>query len=187
MSRFTSSQSVDLALPGSLAGLQAYLAQPSRLVYALFDSKRVQELGDDVFRLQMRSLQFFMLKVQPTVDLRVWTDADSVLHIEALDCQLAGIDAIRQQFTLTLTGHLQPAVMDPKALQTDGRLVGRADLAVQVELPPTFAIASNAIIGKAGNRLLNSVLKTIKQRLMDRLSKDYCQWSATQASEITIH
>lgn len=200
MPRFATSQSVEIELPGPLAELEAYLDQPSRIVYALFDARRVQKLEDDVFRLQMQTLQFFMLKVQPTVDLRVWTDSQHVLHIEAIDCQLTGIDAINHQFTLTLNGHLRPtagasaskipstkpAIAPASGDAATGQLEGVADLAVQVELPATFAIISNGLIKRAGNKLLGGVLGTIKQRLVNCLSDDYKQWTVSQTNQVAV-
>ncbi|MGF1536008.1 MAG: DUF1997 domain-containing protein [Elainellaceae cyanobacterium] len=193
MPRFATSQSVEIELPGSLPQLAAYLDQPSRIVYALFDARRVQKLEDDIFRLQMQTLQFFMLKVQPTVDLRVWTDSQHVLHIEAIDCQLTGIDAINHQFALTLTGHLRPAAGSPDGADplttpssVAAQLEGVADLAIKVELPATFALISNGLIKRAGNKLLGGVLGTIKQRLVNCLSDDYVQWAASQVNQVTV-
>ncbi len=190
MSRFAASQSVELDLPGSRTALQAYLAQPRRLVYALFASDRVKECGNDVFRLRMQALQFFMLKIQPTVDLRVWTDAGSILHIEAVDCQISGVDAINRQFTLTLTGQLYAAAervvtaepVDLHDAAESSHLTGIADLEVRVDLPPSFAIISNAIVRRVGNRLLSGVLGTIEERLINHLRQDYGQWSAAQTA-----
>lgn len=187
MPRFASSQSVDLELPGSLAAVQSYLDDPRRIVYALFDAERVDELADSVFRLHMQTLRFFTLKVTPTVDLRVWTDDDHVLHIKALDCQLSGMDAVNQQFTLTLSGHLRPVAVpqdqtDVSAVVT--RAVGQADLDVQVDLPSPFAIMSNTLIRKTGNKLLNGVLATIKRRLATQLKIDCQQWAATYVDEV---
>lgn len=187
VSRFTASQSVHLGLPGPLGTVQAYLDEPGRIVYALFDADRVQVLTDAVFRLRMQTLGFFMLQVTPTVDLRVWTDASHTLCIEAVDCQLAGADALTQQFKLALTGRLQPTSSQQRRFAQEAIAVaGNAELAVDVELPPPLAALSGPLLQTTGNRLLNSVLVSVKRRLVQQLKLDYQQWAAKQLSK-TAH
>ncbi|MCZ0903733.1 DUF1997 domain-containing protein, partial [Microcoleus sp. HI-ES] len=62
-------------------------------------------------------------------------------------------------------------------------LKGKADLEVQVELPPPFWLTPKPILEATGNALLKSVLMSVKQRLMHQLLLDYRRW-ATSESEL---
>lgn len=172
--RFDASQSVEIAVPQQPIPIQHYLRQPKRLVQALVDVNRIEQLSEEIFRLKMRPLAFMTLTIQPTVDMRVWTDSDGTVHLESVACQIRGVEYINQRFALNLKGRLSP-------YQVNGitYLKGKADLQVQVELPPPFWLTPKPILETTGNGLLKSVLLTIKHRLMQQLLLDYATWAKT--------
>lgn len=178
--RFDASQSVEIAVPQQPIPIQHYLRQPKRLVQALVEVNRIEQLSEEIFRLKMRPLAFMTLSIQPTVDMRVWADSDGVVHLESVACQIRGIEYINQRFALNLKGRLSP-------YQINGitYLKGRADLQVQVELPPPFWLTPKPLLETTGNGLLKSVLLTIKHRLMQQLLLDYATWAKT-GSEANI-
>jgi len=168
--RFTASQSVEIAVPDQPIPIQHYLRQPQRLVNALVDPSRIEQLSEENFRLKMRPLAFMTLSIQPTVDLRVWAESNGTIHLQSVGCEIRGVEYIDQRFALNLKGYLSPC-------QTNGgSLTGKADLEVQVELPFPFSLTPTPIIEAAGNGLLKSVLLTIKQRLLHQLLVDYSRW-----------
>lgn len=173
--RFVASQSVELAAPDQGAPIQHYLRQPKRLVYALVDPSRMEQISSDVFRLKMRPLSFMMLTLQPTVDMKVWTDGDGTIHLKSVHCQIRGIEYINQRFALNLKGKLYPCKINGIT-----HLKGRADLEVRVELPPPFWLTPKPILEATGNTLLNSVLLTVKHRLMHQLLVDYRRWASEE-------
>jgi hypothetical protein len=79
--KFSADRSVDIAIPRQPLPIGHYLRQPHRLVSALVDPSRFQQLGEDEFRLSMRTLSFFGFELQPTVFLRVWTEADRIYQM----------------------------------------------------------------------------------------------------------
>ncbi|MEG4811164.1 DUF1997 domain-containing protein [Microcoleus sp. F8-D3] len=178
--RFNSSQSVEIAVPDERVPIQHYLRQPRRLVNALVDRSRTQQLSDNCFRLKMRPLQFMMLSIQPTVDMRVWTQADGTINLESVACEIRGVDYINDRFTLNLKGQL-------RVHQSSGvaYLKGKADLEVQVELPPAFWLTPKPILEATGNALLKSVLLSVKQRLMHQLLLDYRRWASSETNIIS--
>ncbi|MBD1853530.1 DUF1997 domain-containing protein [Leptolyngbya sp. FACHB-711] len=176
--RFSDSQSVELAVPNQPVPLQHYLRQPQRLVRALVDPSRIQMLRQDCFRLKMRPLSFLMLTLQPTVDLQVWAEPDGSIRVQSIACEIRGIEYINQRFSLNLTGVLIP--------EQDGEVTylrGRANLQVQVDVPPPLMLTPQPILEATGNGLLHSVLLTVKQRLMHQLLVDYREWAAQQDRE----
>ncbi|MFB2935164.1 DUF1997 domain-containing protein [Aerosakkonemataceae cyanobacterium BLCC-F154] len=172
--RFDASQSVEIAVPQQPIPIQHYLRQPKRLVQALVDANRIEQLSDEIFRLKMRPLAFMTLTIQPTVDMRVWADSEGTVHLESVASQIRGVEYINQRFALNLKGRLSPHHINGITY-----LKGRADLQVQVELPPPFWLTPKPILETTGNGLLKSVLLTIKHRLMQQLLLDYAAWAKT--------
>jgi hypothetical protein len=176
--KFTASQSVEIAVPQQPIPIQHYLRQPQRLVNALVDSRRIQQLSEEVFRLKMRPLTFMSLSIQPTVDMRVWAESNGMIFLRSVGCEILGFEYINQRFALNLQGHLSPY-----QLNTGTRLQGRADLEVQVDLPVPFSLTPKPILEATGNGLLKSVLLTVKQRLLHQLLADYRHWVILQTKE----
>ncbi len=178
VTRFTASQSVEIAVPEQPIPIQHYLRQPQRLVHALVDTSRIQQITDEVFRLKMRPLTFLSLSIQPTVDMRVWAESNGTIYLRSVGCEIVGFEYINQRFSLNLNGNLSPY-----QLSTGTRLQGRADLEVQVDLPPPFSFTPKPILEATGNGLLKSVLLTVKQRLLHQLLADYRHWVVSQTKD----
>ncbi|MGQ4648599.1 DUF1997 domain-containing protein [Lyngbya aestuarii] len=175
--QFVASQSVEIAVPEQPVPIEHYLRQPQRLVYAITDSNRMEQLSQELFRLTMRPLHFMSLNFQPTVDLKVWTDSNGTVHLTSVGCEIRGLDYINQRFALDLKGKLYPC-------QNQGvtQLRGRADLKVNVDVPFPFSLTPQPILETTGNGLLKSVLVRIKQKLMHQLLLDYCHWASSDIS-----
>ncbi|CEJ42974.1 DUF1997 domain-containing protein [Umezakia ovalisporum] len=176
---FTASQTVKINIPPQPIPIQHYLRQPQRLVHALTDSSRIHQLSEEVFRLKMRPLVFMSLNIQPTVDLRVWAESNSTIKLQSLGCEILGFEYINQRFALNLQGNL--SLHDNS--NTITILQGRADLEVQVDIPPPLSFTPKPILEATGNGLLKSILITIKQRLLHQLLADYRSWVTLQISE----
>lgn len=179
--RFTASLSVEIAVPKQPIPIQHYLRQPQRLVHALVDNSRIQQLSEDVFRLKMRPLSFMSVSLQPTVDMRVWAESNGNIYLRSVGCEILGIEYINQRFALNLKGYLLPS-----QLSTETCLQGKADLEVKVELPPPFSFTPKPILEATGNGLLKSVLLTVKQRLQHQLLADYRRWVITQTQKQSL-
>lgn len=178
--RFTASQTVEMVVSEQPIPIQHYLRQPQRLVNALVASSQIEQLGDELFRLKMRPLSFMMLSIQPTVDMRVWAEADGTVHLRSVGCEIRGIEYINQRFSLNLIGKLQP-----RQVQNTTVLTGKADLEVRVEMPPPLMFTPRPLLETTGNGLLKSVLLTVKQRLMHHLLTDYCKWAASENTPVS--
>lgn len=177
--QFAAVQAIELLVPEQAIPIQHYLRQPQRLVGTLVDPSRIQQLGVDTFRLKMRPLNFMMLNIQPTVDLRVWAEADGTIQLRSIACEIRGVEYINQRFNLNLVGRLMPSTIGDTTY-----LRGQADLEVQVELPPALWFTPKPLLEATGNGLLRSVLLTIKQRLTHHLLQDYRKWVAAQTQEL---
>lgn len=174
----SASQSVELPVTELSIPIQQYLRQPQRLVHALADPSRVDILSPECFRLKMRSLQFMMLSIQPTVDLRLWTQSDGEIRLESTGSEIRGAEYVDQRFQLQLDGRLAPVKRQDTTV-----LIGKANLNVDVDLPPMLWMTPKPLLETAGNGLLRSVLLTVKQRLMHQLILDYRHWVQAQCHE----
>lgn len=179
LARFSSAQTVDITVQAQPVPIHHYLRQPHRVIQALVDPKRTEQIESDRFRLKMRPLHFMMLSIQPTVDMKLWASSDGEIHLESVGCKIQGVSFIDQRFHLKLKGILSPNIVNGKT-----HLVGRADLCVDVDVPPPLAFTPRALIEATGNGVLSSVLLTIKQRLMHQLLADYRDWAIAQHGEI---
>ena len=159
--------------------IDCYLKNPQRIVKALGDPTRIEKLKKDTYRLRMRPLKFFMLKIEPTVDMKIWVAPDGKLHLKSTNCELRGIETINEHFQLELQG-----TMEPCQLGKSTYLKGGAELGLQIFLPPPFTMMPKSVLQSTGNNLLGSVLLKMKQGLMRQLLLDYCQWATDEAIEL---
>jgi hypothetical protein len=181
VTKFTASQSVEISVPEYSLPIQHYLRQPQRLVNALSDHSRIEQISAEVFRLKMRPLTFISLSFQPTVDMRVWAGSNGTIFLRSLNCEILGFEYVNQRFSLNLKGYLSPYSIDHGT-----RLEGNVDLEVLVDIPYPLLLTPESILIATGNSLLKSVLLTIKQRLLRHLLVDYHQWIIFQTAERSI-
>lgn len=179
--RFTASESVNLTVPPENTPIQYYLRQPRRLVEAIANPKLMTPLSENRFHLKMRPLNFLdMYHFQPSAVLKVIADNSGMVTLTSESCEVIGNDYINDRFSLSLKGKLYPVEE-----QGTTYLQGRADLIVDVDLPPPLWFTPRPMLETTGNGLLKSVLMRIKQKLMNQLISDYRQWAnqTTPSSE----
>ena len=176
--KFKACQSVEIPVDYQPISIKHYLRQPQRLVNALADSSRIEQLSTEVFRLKMRQLTFMSLSIQPIVDMRVWAASDGTIFLESVRSEIRGIEYINERFKLDLKGNLSSYEQNGNT-----RLKGIVNLEVIVELPPPFSFTPKSILETTGNGLLKSVLLTIKQRLLRQLLVDYRRWVELQTKD----
>lgn len=180
MQDFHAHQALDLRVPNEAIPIEHYLRQPQRLVQAITDPRRIEPLDDQVYRLSLRPLQFLGLSIEPTADLRVWTMADGTLCLESIGCEVRGpeyLSYVNESFALSLKGTLKPQRQDR---HTD--LLGRADLGIQIDLPPPLKFMPAPMLDAAGRTFLSGILMTIKHRIERQLVGDYRAWVAATHS-----
>ncbi|NEP16526.1 MAG: DUF1997 domain-containing protein [Leptolyngbya sp. SIO4C1] len=161
-------------MPSAPLPIESYLMQRDRLVYALMDERQVDVLDTDLFRFRLQPLKFIMLTLKPVADIRVQNQQSGIV-VWAEDCYLADNAALSKRFSLTLQGTLQP-----QTLETETKLNGQADLQVKVDLPAALKLTPRGLLEATGNGILNGILLTMKQRLMQRLIADYQSWAAQE-------
>ncbi len=179
MRYFQVSQTLKMVVPNEVIPIEHYLRQPQRLVQAITDPTRIQQLTLSHFRLQLHPLQFMMLNIVPIVDLKVWTQAEGVLNLRSLDYEIQGVEFLPQSFHLELAGTLSPY-----RRESTTELRGKADLKVQVEVPPALKLLPKPVLDSSAKTFLNGILLTIKHRLEQQLLQDYYNWVKTNETSL---
>jgi Protein of unknown function (DUF1997) len=176
---FQAKQSVELFIPDAALPIQAYLRQSARVVRALGSSESVVALGGELYQLRLKPINFLSLRLQPIVDMRVWTTSDGNLHIQSVNCEILGLEQFNeQQFMLNLVGELQPV-----RVRQSMRLQGHVQLSVQVDMPMPIALTPKTILEGTGNTIMSGVLASMKQQLKKNLVADYQTWANATAAE----
>ena len=60
-----------------LPAVQSWLGDERRVALSIWDEKLIQELGQNVFKLKVMKLQFVTIQLQPSVDVKMWTEISS--------------------------------------------------------------------------------------------------------------
>jgi hypothetical protein len=176
MTEFHASQTLCLRVPNEAIPIEHYLRQPQRLVQAITDPRRIEVLGDGVYRLSLRPLQFFGISIEPTADLQVQSLPDGSLHLASVGCQVKGPDYlsfVNDSFGMGLKG-----VLTPHRHATRTELQGQADLKIHLELPPPIRFMPASVLDCTGKTFLSGILTTIKHRIERQLVEDYRAWVA---------
>ncbi len=173
---FNASESVKISVEDEEIPIQHYLRQSQRLVKAIANPKLMQQVGNDLYELKMRPINFMEIyHFQPIVLLKVWSGSNGSVYLKSEGCQIKGIDYINKRFSLKLKG-----ILYPQENQGKTTLQGQADLEVGVEIPTALMFTPRPLLEMAGNKLLKSVLVRIKQKLIVQLIKDYRAWAAKE-------
>lgn len=173
---FQAEEVVNLEVEQKSISIQHYLRQPFRLVKAIADERLMKVLSNDLYQLQMNSLDFLNIyHFQPTVILKVWAGASGNVYLKSESCEIKGIEYINKRFSLDLKGKLSPVEIDNKIY-----LQGKANLTVKVDLPPPLWLTPKALLQSTGNSLLKGVLMRIKHQLISQLIKDYYNFADTE-------
>jgi hypothetical protein len=184
MKEFRTAKTLNLLVPNEIIPIEHYLRQPQRLIHAITDPRRIEEVDESVYRLSLRPLSFLGISIEPTADLRVWSHSDGTLRLQSVACEVKVPDYlsyVNQSFSMSLEGILQP-----QRQANSTRLNGKADLAVQVELPAPIKFMPDAVLDSAGRTFLSGILATIQHRLERQLIGDYRAWViATQDRSVT--
>jgi hypothetical protein len=176
MQEFHNRQTLCLRVPSEAIPIEHYLRQPQRLVQAITDPRRIEVVGDGIYRLSLRPLQFMGISIEPTADLRVWSLADGTLRLESVRCQVKGpeyLSFVNDSFGMALQGTLTPYRREHCT-----ELVGQADLQIRLELPPPLRFMPASVLDRTGKTFLGSILGTIKHRIERQLVEDYRAWVA---------
>lgn len=140
-----------------MASVSQWLSDEKRVATSIWDEKLIQERGNNVYRLQLMTLQFVTIQLSPQVDNRMWTDIDPngfpVFKLQSIDFDpniqvLPGMNvpASALGIDIEVVGELRPS-RDGKGVEGKIGFVSSGNLTPPMRLLPEPALktASNVI------------------------------------------
>ncbi len=177
-SRFEAVELVQLDAPELSPAIDKYLQQIDRIVGVIANPDLTEKLAEDRFRLKMQPIGFLDLyQFQPIVTLRIWCDHQNTVHLKSLDYEFKGLEAFMDGVELTVVGTLACQRNSEGQLQ----LSGKANLSIELPLPPPLWLTPKSLLQATGDRLLSEVLQRIKQQILQQLIQDYIDWTKVNA------
>jgi Protein of unknown function (DUF1997) len=188
---FQATDSIAIAIPKQSISIDHSLAQylqyPEHLVDALQAQSEIQILAQSKaktlvsFRFGLEPLVFLQMRISPTVDLDAWSVNGGMLYLQSqsskVKVELFGIEIPTVDFQLDLKGEIY--------CEADS-LIGNASLSIRVEVPPPVSFTPEATLQSTGDHLVSNVLRSLKQRLLEQLLKNYLLWVEAQVNSISL-
>jgi len=146
----------------NLQQISEWLSDTRGLALSIWDDSLMEELNDNLYRLQTMKLQFVTIQLSPSVDMKMWTDSNSDMPVFSLqsvgfdpNIQLlpgVGISAASLGIQIDVDGELKPTL--------DGRGVeGKISFATQGILPPPLRLLPEAALKLASDTINKTIVQ----------------------------
>jgi Protein of unknown function (DUF1997) len=144
-----------------LPAVQSWLGDERRVALSIWDEKLIQELGQNVFKLKVMKLQFVTIQLQPSVDVKMWTEVSSdgnpTFRLQSVAFEpnlqvLPGINlsASSLGIKIEVVGELQPT--------PDGKgVTGKITFTTSGILPPPMRLLPEPVL-KAASDTINQTI-----------------------------
>jgi hypothetical protein len=144
-----------------LPAVQSWLGDERRVALSIWDEKLIQELGSNVFRLKVMKLQFVTIQLQPSVDVKMWTEVSSdgnpTFRLQSVAFEpnlqvLPGVNlsASSLGIKIEVVGELQPT--------PDGKgVTGKISFTTSGNLPPPMRLLPEPVL-KAASDTINQTI-----------------------------
>ena len=146
------SSTIRLSDDNQQEALSQWLQDTRQVALSIWDGDLIQDLGDNVFRLELMSLQLVTIELKPSVDVKMWTEEDGETTIFKM--QSVGFDPNIK--TLPFVGIspdsllLQVEVEGVLSPTEDGNgLTGRIGFLCTGVLPPPMRMVPEPILKAA--------------------------------------
>lgn len=165
--------------PSPQSSVTRWLSDAERVAFAIWDENLMKDLGNQMYRLQLITLQFVTIKLNPEVDVLMWTEKeneeDLVFLIESEDFNpnvqlLPGV-----KFSAESLG-IQIDVAGELRVSKDGRgLTGKIGFITSGVLPPPLRILPE--------RALSSAAGIINRQIADFAVKSFQKGAVKEYSK----
>ncbi|CAM9151508.1 unnamed protein product [Phaeothamnion confervicola] len=180
-------QTVQAVMPAaSFESVEQYLMnEPARIVYACWDNKRVEPLGDGCFRLSLEERQFLSLKLAISIDIRLWAEGGKV-RCQSLGWQSDELvralgPGFAESFSLEMSGDLSAERRETQLrglTLTNTVLSGNVGVKVGGNMPPLLAATPLPLVKAACLGINNSVLEYVSNIFIGTIAQDFQTWVA---------
>ena len=159
-----------------ISTVSKWLSDEKRVAMSIWDEKLIEQRGDNVYRLQLMTLQFVTIQLAPQVDNRMWTETDTngnpVFKLQSIDFDpniqvLPGLNvpASSLGIDIEVVGELRPS---KNGSGVEGKIgfVSSGNLTPPMRLLPEPALrtASNIICKTISDFAIQSFQKGVRAK-----------------------
>ena len=128
----------------SLATISEWLSDEKRVAMSIWDEKLTTDLGDNIYRLELMTLQFITIQLAPQVDNRMWTETETETEKDGTGTGTgaSGIPVFK----------IQSIDFDPKIQLLPGLNIPASQLGIDIEVVGELRPSANGtgLQGKIG-------------------------------------
>jgi hypothetical protein len=170
----------------NLDGITDFLSDGQGLALSIWDEDLMEDLGNNVYRLQTMKLQFVTIQLAPSVDMKMWTQpeaANNNLPLFALqsvnfdpNIQLfPGFDVPASAFGIKIEveGELRPTA-DGKGVE------GKITFATAGAVPPPMRLLPEGALKLASNTINETIVKFAIQSFESGAREKYKEFQSAQ-------
>lgn len=153
---------------GSVANsaiIAEWLSDEKRVAKAIWDESLLLAKGNSVYQLQLMTLQFVTLQLQPSVTIKMWSsvrpkDGSPVFYLQSVGFEpnlsllgggLGKVDAKTLGLEIDVVGQLAPSSSE------QGGIKGKITFSTRGVLPPPLRILPEGILQAASDRICQTV------------------------------
>eukprot|EP00898_Chlorokybus_atmophyticus_P002050 jgi/Chlat1/2846/Chrsp194S00792 len=144
--------------------------------------RRVEDLGNSVYRCYVGGINFLSFSVEPVVDIRAVTALDHCT-VEMLQCRLVGPGVVEQH----VDRHFAAALQNKLTWRPgpEGQLVTSVvDITVELEVyTMPFKILPLATVEVPGNQVLLGLLAALQPAFLSAMQDSYVDWAQHKAQQ----
>lgn len=142
-----------------------WLSDEKRVAKAIWDESLLLAKGNSVYQLQLMTLQFVTLQLQPSVTIKMWSsvrpkDGSPVFYLQSVGFEpnlsllgggLGKVDAKTLGLEIDVVGQLAPSSSE------QGGIKGKITFSTRGVLPPPLRILPEGILQAASDRICQTV------------------------------
>jgi len=185
--KFGSSQELVIPLPtDDIETVNEYLfGDVSRIVYASWDEEMVSRLGNNLFELQTKPIQFLNFNIQPSVTIEVECNIETgCISLTAQDMKIKGAEMFSDRVSIEVQGALEATQKARKLSSTTLQscsLMGKITFVVRGRLPSAIGqLTPTNAIRQATSSVNGRLTEYITQKFRRSIMKDFTSWSRTR-------
>ena len=163
--------------------IAGWLSDERRVALSIWDPKLITDMGKSVYQLRVMTLQFITIQLQPTVELKMWTDSHNGLPVFSLQSIafdpnlqiLPGIsvNADSLGIVIEVAGDLRPT--------EDGKgVMGKISFQTAGELPPPMRLLPEPAFKAASDSICDTITKFAVESFQRGAIAKYKEYVATQ-------
>ena len=173
-------------LNGDKATIESWLQDTERIATSIWDEKLIRSKGDSVYELKLMQLQFVTITLQPSVDVKMWTETNPTTGEPTFKLQsvgfepnlqvLPGMNMDSQAFGILIevAGELQPT--------KDGKgVTGKIAFQTSGALPPPMRLLPQPVLKATSDTINQTITQFAIQSFQRGATAKFKEFQSEQA------